>query len=110
MQASRTPLRSHPATTMRLFGIPARLPSFGELTAASMLAVGLWLMACGVMYRLDALPDRFDAGALLLVLEWSCVSIRAGIEPRLGGRHLLANLTGCAALISAYGLVFGAFA
>jgi hypothetical protein len=93
---------------MRFFNIPARVPSFGELTAASVLAVGLWLAGCGLMYRIGSPLDKFDAGALLLLLEWTCVSIRAGIEPRLGGRHLVANLTGCAALISAYGLVCGA--
>jgi hypothetical protein len=95
-------------STMRLFGIPARVPSFGECTAASILACGLWLGACGLLYRLGSPLAKFDAGALLLILEWTCVSIRAGIEPRLGGRHLIANLAGCAAVIGAYGLACSA--
>jgi hypothetical protein len=90
----------------QLFGISARCPTFGEFTAASVLACGLWLATCGLMFRLDALPDRFNAGALLLMLEWTCVSIRIGIRPQLGGRHVLVNLAGCAALLGAYGSVF----
>jgi hypothetical protein len=95
---------------MRFLGIPARLPSFNEVTAASILAVGGWLLACGLMYRLGSPLDGFDAGALLLIMEWTCVSVRAGIEPRLGARHLLANLAGCAALLSSYELLFNALA
>jgi hypothetical protein len=93
---------------MRLFGITTRLPSFGEFTGARVLAVGLWLLACGGMIRMGQPPDRFSAGALLLIVEWACVGARMGIRPDLGIRHMIANLSVSALLVTAYIPVYGA--
>lgn len=95
---------------MKLFGITTRLPSFGEFTGASVLAVGLWLLSCGVMIRSGNAPDAFSAGAMLLIVEWACVGARMGIRPDLGLRHMLANLSVSALLVAAYVPVYGAFA
>lgn len=87
---------------MNFIGIPLRRPSFGELTAAGVMATGVWLAALGVL-RLVQLPfDRVDAGALFIVLLWGCISARLGIRIGAGHRHLLANLLVSAALLLCY--------
>lgn len=91
---------------MNFFGIPTRLPSFGEITAASVLALGLWLVGLGVMFRLGGAPTRFDAGAALLVLAWACIGARLGIRPDRGTRHLLANVAISAVLLGTYAAVW----
>lgn len=87
---------------MKLIGIPLRRPNFAETTAAAVMATGLWLAALGFM-RAASLPiDRMDAGALLLVVAWGCVSARMGIRIGGGHRHLIANLLVSAALLLVY--------
>jgi len=95
---------------MRLFGIPTRVPSFNEITAASVLAVGLWLAACGLMFRMGQTPDAFSAGALLLIVEWACVAVAIGIRPDQGARHMVANIAVSALLVGVYAQVWGLFA
>ena len=90
---------------MKLIGIPLRKPAFAELTAAAILAVGLWAAAVGLMLANQMALDRADAGALLLVLAWACLSTRMGIHVGQNRRHLLANLLGCTLLLGVYQLV-----
>lgn len=87
---------------MKFLGIPLRTPNTAELTAAAVMGTGLWVAAVG-LFRFAAVEiDRFDAGALLLVILWGCVSARLGIRIGNGHRHLLANLSVSAALLTAY--------
>ncbi|NRF65917.1 hypothetical protein HLB44_02835 [Aquincola sp. S2] len=92
---------------MKLIGISLRKPSFGELTAAAVMATGLWLVAVGGLRAFQVEIGRADAGALLLIVLWACVSARLGIRIGMGQRHLLANLLGSAALLALYELVRG---
>ena len=87
---------------MNLIGIPLRRPTFGELTAAAVMATGVWLAALGLTRVLHLPMDRVEAGALLLVVLWGCVSVRVGLNVGHGGRHLLANLLVAAALLALY--------
>lgn len=87
---------------MRIFGIPMRLPSFAEVTAASLMAMGVWLGAVALLFRLDHAPTAFDAGALLVVLAWGCIGVRLGIRLDRGGRHVLANFAISALLLGIY--------
>ena len=76
--------------TMHLIGIPLRKPSHNELAASTVMAVGLWLAGLGLMQAAQAGLGRAEAGALLLVCLWGCLSARVGIRIDRGGRHLLA--------------------
>lgn len=87
---------------MKLIGIPLRRPDFGELTAAAVMATGLWLFALGLMRVTHWPVDRMDAGALLLVVTWGCVSVRLGIRVGMGHRHLAANLLVSGLLLLVY--------
>lgn len=87
---------------MKVLGIPLRKPTSGELTAAAVLALGLWLAVLGVL-RLGAIEfGRADAGALLLVVAWGCFSVRLGIRIDQGRRHLAANMLVSFALLACY--------
>lgn len=87
---------------MKLIGIPLRRPNFGELTAAAVMATGLWLFALGVIRAAQWPIDRMDAGALLIMVAWGCISVRLGIRVGMGNRHLLANLLVSGALLLVY--------
>jgi hypothetical protein len=87
---------------MNLFGIPLRKPSFNEVTAATVMAIGLWLLVTGLMRAGGQELGATDAGAALLVCVWSCVGARIGIRIGLGARHLAANLVVSGALLLAY--------
>lgn len=89
---------------MKLIGVPLRRPDFNELTAAAVMGSGLWVMAVGLAHvaRMDL--NKGDAGALLLVMLWACVSTRMGIRVGAGGRHLAANLLVSGVLLAAYEL------
>lgn len=87
---------------MTLFGIPTRLPSFAEVTAATLMALGVWLGAVALLFRLDHAPTAYDAGALLVVLAWGCIGVRLGIRLDRGGRHVLANFAVSALLLGLY--------
>ena len=90
---------------VNFIGIPLRKPAFAELTAATVMAVGLWAAAVGLLLASGVGLDRADAGALLLALAWACLSARLGIHVGQDRRHLLANLLGCTLLLGAYQLV-----
>jgi hypothetical protein len=87
---------------MNLIGIPLRRPKFAELTASAVMATGLWLAVLGFTYVAQLPMDRMDAGALLLVVAWGCVSARVGIRVGMGHRHLLANVLVSGALLLVY--------
>jgi hypothetical protein len=87
---------------MKLLGISLRRPTHLELIAAAVMGTGLWVAAVGCL-RFAAIDiDRADAGALLLVALWGCISVRLGIRIGEGHRHLLANLLVSAALLGLY--------
>ncbi len=87
---------------MKFIGIPLRKPDFNELTAAAVMGAGLWMAAVGFMHAAQLELAKADAGALLLVCLWGCVSSRCGIRIGLGQRHLVANLLVSALLLSVY--------
>ena len=92
---------------MKLIGISLRKPSFGELTAAAVMATGLWLVTVGGLRAFQVEIGKADAGALLLIVMWACLSARLGIRIGMGQRHLLANLLGSATLLVLYELARG---
>jgi hypothetical protein len=87
---------------MKIIGIPLRKPRFNELTAAVVMGAGLWTLAVGLMHALQFEISKADAGALLLVVLWGCVSARVGIRVGGGHRHLVANLLVSASLLALY--------
>ncbi|MDO9074252.1 MAG: hypothetical protein Q7U73_13400 [Rubrivivax sp.] len=87
---------------MEVFRIVTRQHSFAEVTAASVMALGVWLCAVGLLFRLGHAPTAFNAGALLVVLAWGCIGVRLSIRPNLGGRHALANFAIPALLLRLY--------
>ena len=90
---------------MHLIGIPLRKPSHNELIASTVMAVGLWLAGLGLMHAMQMGLSRTEAGALLLVCVWGCVSTRVGIRIDRGGRHLIASLGVSALLLGGYGVL-----
>jgi hypothetical protein len=87
---------------MKLLGIPLRKPGPFELTGACAMAVGLWFAALGLMHAEKMALDASDAGGLLLVIVWACVSTRLGIRVDRGGRHVAANFLVSGFLIAGY--------
>jgi hypothetical protein len=87
---------------MNILGITLRKPNFSELTAAAVMGTGLWVAAIGLLRVLNVPIDRFDAGALLIVVLWGCASVRFGIRIGHGRSHLLANLVISGALLAVY--------
>lgn len=90
---------------MHLIGIPLRRPSHDELAASTVMAVGLWLAGIALMQSSPVALSRVEAGALLVVCLWGCISARLGIRIERGGRHLLASVGGNALLLAAYELL-----
>lgn len=87
---------------MKVIGIELRRPGFNELTAAVIMGAGLWVLAVGLARVLHWDLGGADAGALLLVMLWGCVSVRLGVRPDHGPRHLLLNVAVAAALLGVY--------
>jgi hypothetical protein len=88
---------------MKIIGVELRKPSFGEITAAAVLAAGLWMAIVALWRTVGAAPlDRIDAGALLLVVFWGCICVRLGIRVERGPRHLALNVAFCALLVAVY--------
>jgi hypothetical protein len=87
---------------MKIIGIPLQRPSFNQFTAASVLAIGLWLAALGILQTAGWGLDRNNAGALLVVMWWGSLSAPVGIRIGEGQRHLLANLVVSGLLLGAY--------
>ena len=87
---------------MKFLSIELRKPTNNELTAAVVMGVGLWIAALGLSRLLGIDLGRGDAGALLVVVLWSCVSARLGIRIDKGRQHLLANLAVSGVLLGVY--------
>ena len=87
---------------MKLFGIPLRKPSFNEVTAATIMAVGLWLACLGGATAFGQQMSRIDAGAALIVILWGCLSVRFGVHIGQGRAHLAANISVTAVLLLVY--------
>lgn len=87
---------------MKIFGIELRKPSFNEVTAATIMGVGLWLACVGGAAALGQHMSKIDAGAALLVILWGCLSVRFGVHVGKGRAHLLANLGVTAVLLLVY--------
>ena len=87
---------------MKLLGIDLRKPAFGELTAAAVMAAGLWLAVVGAAYASGHPLERADAGALLVVTGWACFGARLGLRIDAGTRHAIANVAIAAALLVTY--------
>ncbi|MBC7955782.1 MAG: hypothetical protein H7Y33_07930 [Cytophagales bacterium] len=87
---------------MKIIGISLYKPRFYELTAAVIMGAGLWTLAVGLLHVLQFEISRADAGALLVVVTWGCVSARLGIRIGQGHRHLAASLLGSASLLALY--------
>lgn len=87
---------------MKFLGITLRRPGFDELTAAAVMATGLWLMAVGLLHAIPWPIGKADAGALLVVVAWGSLSARVGIRIGQGQRHLMANLLVSGLLLAVY--------
>ena len=87
---------------MKLFGIPLRKPSFNEVTAATIMAIGVWLACMGGAVALGQHLSKVDAGAALLVILWGCLSVRFGVHIGQGRAHLAANISVTAVLLLVY--------
>jgi hypothetical protein len=87
---------------MIFFGIALRRPSFNEITAATVMAVGLWVAGIGLAHVSGHALQARDAGALLVVAVWGCVGTRLGLGVAQGGRHLAANIGVSAVLLALY--------
>ena len=101
------PIRStFPAVMTTLIGIKLRKPTFNEVTASTIMGVGLWVALVGLLQAGGRPLDRFDAGAALLIAVWASVAARCGIRVHAGGRHLALNLAVSAVLLGLYQAAF----
>lgn len=87
---------------MKFFGIELRKPSFNEITAATIMGVGIWLACLGGAAAFGHQMSRVDAGAALLVILWGCLSVRFGVHIGQGRAHLAANVSVTAVLLLVY--------
>lgn len=87
---------------MTFFGIELRKPSFNEITAATIMGVGVWLACLGGAAAFGHHMSRVDAGAALLVILWGCLSVRFGVHIGQGRAHLVANVGVTALLLLVY--------
>jgi hypothetical protein len=91
-----------PTSAMTFFGIQLRRPSFNEVTAATVMAVGLWVAVIGLAQVSGHALQARDAGALLVVSVWGCIGVRVGVSLGKGGRHLAAHVGVSAVLLAIY--------
>lgn len=87
---------------MKLLGIELRRPSFNEITAATVLAVGLWIAVVGIARVTGHALLGPEAGALLVVALWACIAVRIGLAFDKGRRQLIANIAVSAVLLGVY--------
>lgn len=67
---------------LKALGVELRWPGFWAFTSASIMAIGLWLLLCGIAVRVDPALSRTDFASLLAVM-WLCVACpRLGLDPR----------------------------
>jgi hypothetical protein len=70
---------------MTFLGIELRRPSFNEITAATVMAVGLWVAVIGLARASGHALQAHDAGAILVVAVWGCIGARLGFGIAKGG-------------------------
>jgi hypothetical protein len=87
---------------MTFLGIELRKPTFDEITAATVMAVGLWVAVIGIAQVTGHALQARDAGAVLVVAVWGCIGVRVGFALGQGGRHLAAHMGVSAALLGLY--------
>jgi hypothetical protein len=87
---------------MTFLGIELRRPSLTEVTAATVMAVGLWVAVIGLAQASGHALQARDAGALLVVSVWGCIGARLGVGLSKGGRHLAAHVGVNAVLLAIY--------
>ena len=87
---------------MTFLGIELRRPSFNEVTAATVMAVGLWVAVIGLAQVTGHALQPRDAGAVLVVAVWGCIGVRLGFGVGQGGRHLAAHVGVSAVLLGLY--------
>ena len=87
---------------MTFLGIELRRPSFNEVTAATVMAVGLWVAVIGLAQVSGHALQAHDAGALLVVSMWGCLGARLGFGLAKGGKHLAAHVGVNAVLLALY--------
>jgi hypothetical protein len=63
-------------------GVEFRWPGFWAFTSASVMAIGLWLLLCGIAVRVDPGLSRADFASLLAVMWLSVAFTRLGLDPR----------------------------
>lgn len=94
---------------MKPWSNPLRQPAFAGLTAAVLIAVGLWTAAVVLLLASRAELAGADAAALLVALAWAALGVRlgsrAGQNQRRHRHHLVANLLGCTLLLGVYQLM-----
>jgi len=95
---------------MKILGVELHRPSFNQVTAAAVMAAGLWMAIVAVLRTAGQPLDRVDAGAALLVIFWGCVCVRLGIRVDRGPRHLAVNLLCAGVLLAVYQLAVALFA
>lgn len=77
---------------MKLLGIDWRLPRYREFTAASIMAIGLWTLGIALTQLAGLAIGGAEGLALLVILWWSCLAVRCGIDLAGGGwRHWTAH-------------------
>ena len=87
---------------MTLFGISLRKPTFGEATAAAVLATGLWLTTLGLVRASGVQLSGGEAGALFIASLWACLGARLGLRLDAGRRPAFVNLLVAAVLLLTY--------
>ena len=87
---------------MQILGIDFRRPSFGEITAAAVMACGCWLAIAGIAHVSGHPLSPRDAGALLAVIAWGAISARLGVRMDGGARHAVAHAAVSGALLCCY--------
>ncbi len=90
---------------MKILGVELSKPTFNQVTAAAVMAAGLWMAIVALLRSTGQPLDRVDAGAALLVIFWGCVCVRLGIRVDRGPRHLLVNLLCAGVLLAMYQFV-----
>lgn len=87
---------------MQVLGIALKLPTFNQITAATVFGVGLWIACLGVLSVTGHALGRQDAGAALLVFVWGALGAQLGVHVGKGTRHVLANVLASGLLLAIY--------
>jgi hypothetical protein len=77
-------------------GVELRWPGFWAFTSASIMAVGLWLLLCGIAARVDPGLSRADFASLLAVMWLSVAFTHLGLDPRSSWVAAALQLVTCA--------------